>query len=120
MTFRVLDALPILVLRFGETVNKIRGNRAGRLGLENKNKVMGFHTPSGKALGLDIYTNNLERVRIWLEPPFPPLMPDITIIGSKICADLGRKELKPLADGKGVYLEATTKPAFEQLLDWYT
>jgi len=43
MTFRVLDALPILVLRFGETVNKVKDNRDGRLGLS---RVSGGRTQS--------------------------------------------------------------------------
>lgn len=51
MSFRVLDALPLLVLHFRETINKVPDNRNGRQGLGNK-KVMGFRTPSGKVTGL--------------------------------------------------------------------
>ena len=32
MSFRVLDALPILVSRYGETINKVPDDRNGRLG----------------------------------------------------------------------------------------
>ncbi|MEX5563584.1 hypothetical protein SM764_09205 [Pseudophaeobacter sp. 1A16562] len=120
MSFRVLDALPILVMRFGETVNKILDNRDGRLGLENKNKVMGFHTASDKAVGLDIYPANLNRVRLWIEPPEPPPISGIVVLGPKKCADLRRSELNALADAKGIYLEAEDKAAFEALLAWYS
>lgn len=119
MSFRVLDALPTLVLRFGETVNKVPDDRNGRVGLENK-KVMGFHTSGGKAIGLDVYPENLDRVRLWIEPPTPPLMPGITLLTPKKCADLQRRELSALADGKGIYIEVETKAAFEALLAWYS
>ncbi len=120
MTIRVLDALPILVLRYGETVNKVSNNTNGRLGLENKNKVMGFHTGSGRALGIDIYPENMERVRLWIEPPAPPTMPGIVVLPYKKCADLNRKELSPLADIKAIYLEVENKAALEELLKWYS
>lgn len=119
MSFRVLDALPILVLRFGETVNKVQDNRNGRLGLENKNKVMGFHTPGGRAIGLDVYPGNMERARLWLEPPAPPSFPDVTLLPPKKCADLKRHELAPLSDGKGIYLQVEGRDALWALLDWY-
>lgn len=120
MSIRVLDALPMLVLCFGETVNKVSNNRNGRLGLENKNKVMGFHTRHGKALGLDIYPENIDRVRLWIQPPSPPPIPGISILKPKKCADLSRRELCVLADGKGVYLEVESKAALEALLAWYS
>lgn len=120
MTLRVLDALPMLVLRFGETVNKVQDNRDGRLGLENKNKVMGFHTLTGKALGLDIYPANMHRVRLWIQPPAPPPISGIVVMKPKRCDDLQRRELSSLADGKGIYLEVETKTALEELLAWYS
>lgn len=120
MTFRVLDALPILVLRYGETVNKVSNNTTGRLGLENKNKVMGFHTSCGKALGIDIYPKNFERVRLWLEQPAPPTISGIIKLPYKKCADLNRWELRPLADIHAIYLEVETKAALLELLKWYS
>lgn len=118
MNFRVLDALPMLVSRYGETINKVPDDRNGRLGLENM-KVMGFRTPSGKVLGLDVYPNNLERVRLWIEPPLPPPISGVTISATKICRDLDRRELSKLAGGKSVYLEAETRASLEELLAWY-
>lgn len=48
MTFRVLDALPVLVHRLGETINKVpSGNRSG---LENM-KVMVVQNISRKGSG---------------------------------------------------------------------
>ena len=93
-------------------------NSASR-GLENV-KVMGFRTLGGKVLGLDVYPGNLERVRLWIEPPSPPSISGIDFLRPKKCADLCRRELFALAEGKGVYLEATTNAAFEALLAWYS
>lgn len=119
MSFRVLDALPTLVRRFGETVNKVPDDRNGRIGLENK-KVMGFQTGGGKVLGIDVYSENLDHVRLWIEPPTPPLIAGLIVLKPKKCADLQRRELCALADGNGVYIEAETKAAFEALLAWYS
>ncbi|MCS0496324.1 hypothetical protein NVS89_14560 [Ancylobacter sp. MQZ15Z-1] len=119
MSFRVLDALPALVHRFGETVNKVPDDRNGRLGLENK-KVMGFKTGGGKAIGLDVYPANLDCVRLWIEPPAPPPMAGIILLEPKKCADLRRRELSALADAKGIYIEAKSRTAFEALLEWYS
>lgn len=69
MSFSALDALPILVLRYGETVNKVRNNRTGRIELENKNKMMGFYIPKGKSLWLGCVPPKPNRVRVWIEPP---------------------------------------------------
>jgi hypothetical protein len=51
MTFRVLDALPVLVSRLGEAINKVPSRE--RAGLENM-KVMGSKTSAGKLLALDV------------------------------------------------------------------
>lgn len=118
MSFRVLDALPILVLRYGATVNKVPRGKP-REGPENK-KVMGFRTSSGKVLALDIYPANLDRVWLWIEPPSPPAFPGLGPLDPKKCADLERNELRQLADGKGVYFEVESKSALEELLRWYS
>ena len=78
MTFRVLDALPILVVRYGETINKVPDNRNDRKGLENK-KVMAFRTPSRKVLALDV-DGEAEEVKIWIEPPTPPTIRGISLL----------------------------------------
>ena len=46
-------------------------------------------------------------------------MTGYSILSSKKCADLERAVLRPPSDGKGIYLEVETKPAFEHLLAWY-
>lgn len=116
MSFRVLDALPLLVIRYGETINKVPSG--DRRGLENQ-KVMGFRTRSAKVLALDVYPNNLEYVRLWIEPPGMPKITGVAAHGPKKCADLRRSELNALADAKGLYLEVETAKAFEDLLNWY-
>ncbi|GGF53553.1 hypothetical protein SAMN05216376_102159 [Mameliella alba] len=119
MSFRVLDALPILVLRFGETINKVPKNRNGREGLENK-KVMGFRTPSGKVLALDM-DGEFEEVKIWIEDTSaPPKISGIDILAPRESHDLHRKELAPLSRKAGIYLKAENKAAFEALLSWYS
>lgn len=116
MTFRVLDALPVLVSRLGETINKIpSGNRSG---LENI-KVMGFRTSAGKVLALDVYEANMKRARLWIEPPLSVSIPGVVASTPKLCADLNRKELAALSGGKGIYLEINSRAAFDDLLDWY-
>jgi hypothetical protein len=116
MSFRVLDALPMLVIRYSETINKVPSG--DRKGLENQ-KVMGFRTPSGKVLALDVYPNNLEHVRLWIEQTATPKISGVVAHGPKKCADLRRSELNSLADAKGLYLEVETAKAFEDLLNWY-
>lgn len=116
MTFRVLDALPVLVSRLGETINKVpSGNRSG---LENK-KVMGFKVSSGKLLALDVYPGNMKRVRLWIEPPLSASIAGVMVLEPKLCADLDRKELAALSAGKALYLEITSRAALDELLDWY-
>ncbi|WP_299809794.1 hypothetical protein [uncultured Roseibium sp.] len=117
MSFRVLDALPILVLRFGETINKVPDDRNGRRGYENK-KVMGFRTRSGKVLALDV-DGEYDEVEVWIEPPAPPAIIGIRILKPRESHDLHRTELAPLAKKAGVYLTAETKAGFEELLSWY-
>lgn len=119
MTFRVLDALPILTLRFGQTINKVPDDRSGRKGYENK-KVMGFDAGNGKVLALDVEHSNLETVKIWIEPPTPPAMPGITVLTPKESHDLHRAVLSSLGWKKGIYLQADGKDALLQLLDWYS
>lgn len=118
MSFRVLDALPILILRFGETINKVPDNRNGREGLENK-KVMGFRTPSGKVLALDV-DGEAEEVKLWIEPPAPPKISGISILAPRESHDLHRKELVPLARKAGLYLKVETRVGLEELLNWYS
>lgn len=118
MSFRVLDALPILVRRFGETINKVPDNRNGQQGLENK-KVMGFRTPSGKVLALDVDGEN-EEVKLWMEPPVPPAIVGVRILAPRESHDLHRKELAPLARKAGVFFKAETKEGLEELLRWYS
>jgi hypothetical protein len=116
MTFRVLDTLPVLVSRLGETINKVpSGNRSG---LENM-KVMGFKTSAGKVLALDVYEANMMRVRLWIEPPLSASIPGVAAAAPKLCADLDRKELAALPAGKGIYLEIESRAALNDLLDWY-
>ena len=114
MSFRVLDAHPLLVLHFGETINKVSDNRNGRQGLENK-KVMGFRTPSGKVLALDVDGEN-EKVKLWIEPPAPPTIVGIRILPPRESHDIRRKELAPLARKAGVYFKAETKEGLKELL----
>ena len=116
MSFRVLDALPMLVIRYGETINKVPSG--DRRGLENQ-KVMGFRTRSGKVLALDVYRGNLEHVRLWIEPAALPKISGVVAHSPKICDDLRRIELNALADAKGLDLEAETRKALEDLLNWY-
>lgn len=116
MTFRVLDALPVLVLAFGPTINKVPSGE--RSGLENQ-KAMGFQSSSAKVMALDVYPGNLDRVRLWIEPPAPPSFIGVTVLGEKKCADLRRPELMRLADGKGIYIEVETREALDRLLGWY-
>ncbi len=118
MSFRVLDALPILVLHFGETINKVPDNRTGRKGYENK-KVMGFITRSGKVLALDVDNKELDDVRFWIEPCNPPLISGVSLLPAKESHDLHRKSLAALGHKKGRYLLAETKGGFEDLLKWY-
>ena len=118
MTFRVLDALPILCRKFGETINKVPDNRTGRIGLENK-KVMGFDVGTGKVLALDVEDANLGCVKIWIEPPVPPAITGITVLPTSESHDLHRATLAALGHKKGIYLQADTKAGFEDLLNWY-
>ena len=118
MSFRVLDALPILVLRLGETINKVPDKRNGRHSLENK-KVMGFRTPSGRVLALDV-DGEYEEVKIWIEPPAPPTITGINLLAPRESHDLHRKELAPLARKAGIYLKAETRASLEDLLSWYS
>ncbi|MFC3631831.1 hypothetical protein ACFOM8_20620 [Paracoccus angustae] len=118
MSFRILDALPILVLRFGETINKVPDNRNGRHGLENK-KAMGFRTLSGKVLALDV-DGEYEEVKIWIEPPQPPTISGISLLPSRESHDLHRKELAPLGRKAGIYLRVETRTGLEDLLAWYS
>lgn len=116
MKFRVLDALPVLVSRLGETINKVpSGNRSG---LENM-KVMGFRTSAGKLLVLDVYPGNMKRVRLWIEPPLSVSIPGVTPLGAKKCDDLNRGALAALSGGKSVYLEINSRAALDDLLAWY-
>lgn len=116
MTFRVLDALPVLVSRLGETINKVpSGNRSG---LENM-KVMGFKTLAGKLLALDVYPGNIKRVRLWIEPPLSVSISGVVASVPKLCADLNRKDLAALSAGKALYLEINSRAALDDLLDWY-
>lgn len=116
MTFRVLDALPILVERFGPTVNKVPSGP--RKGLENQ-KVMGFRVGPSKVLALDVDHGRLKPVRIWIEPlVLPPIM-GVIVCRSKKSADLLRPELKALAERKGTYLEIQTRAGLEELLLLY-
>ncbi|MCD9147186.1 hypothetical protein [Pseudophaeobacter flagellatus] len=115
MTLRVLDALPVLVLTFGEAVNKVPSG--ARKGLENQ-KVMAFKSKD-KVLALDVYPSNLETVRIWIEPPTPPSIPGVSILDSKKCADLERSELRALANGSGIYVEVSSRDALNRLIAWY-
>ncbi|MBM3604708.1 MAG: hypothetical protein FJX25_08105 [Alphaproteobacteria bacterium] len=118
MTFRVLDALPILLSRYGETINKVPDDRNGRKGYENK-KVMGFDTGNGKVLALDVEESNLNCVKIWIEPPSPPTLAGVTVLPTKESHDLHRAALMRLGHKKGIYLLTETKNAFEGLLAWY-
>ncbi|MFN7011658.1 MAG: hypothetical protein ACK4PN_16650 [Allorhizobium sp.] len=116
MTFRVLDALPVLVSRLGETINKVpSGDRSG---LENV-KVMAFKTSAGKLLALDVYPANMKQVKLWIEPPLSASIPGVVSIVPKLCADLDRKDLAPLSAGKALYLEISNRAALDDLLDWY-
>lgn len=116
MTFRVLDALPILASRLGETINKVpSGDRSG---LENM-KAMAFKTSAGKLLALDVYPGNLKRVKLWIEPPLSASIPGVISVAPKLCADLNRKDLAALSAGKALYLEISSRAALEDLLDWY-
>lgn len=116
MTFRVLDALPVLVSRLGETINKVpSGNRSG---LENM-KVMGFKTSAGKLLALDVYPGNMNRVKLWIEPPLTLAISGVVAAAPKLCADLNRKDLAALSAGKALYLEISSRAALDDLLDWY-
>ena len=117
MSLRVLDALPILITRLGETINKVPNGNA-RAGLENK-KAMGFMTSKRSTLALDVYPANMGRVRLWIEPPHPPSHPGVSVLTSKHCADLDRAELRALSGGKGAYLEIEDRKALIWLLDWY-
>lgn len=116
MSFRVLDALPILIEQLGPTINKVPSG--SRKGLENQ-KIMGFQTKSGCALALDVYPGNLDHVRVWIEPKTSPTIGGLKHLPSKKCADLRRHELSELADGKGQYLQIESKQALEELLKWY-
>jgi len=115
MTFRVLDALPILCCALGDTVNKVPSG--ARAGLENQ-KVMGFRAAT-KVLALDVYPSNQNTVRIWIEPPAPPSIVGVSILTSKISADLDRHELRPLSSGAGIYLEISSRAGLLTLIDWY-
>lgn len=115
MSFRVLDALPVLVQAYGETVNKVPSGT--RKGLENQ-KVMGFRV-GDRVLALDVYPENMDTVRIWLEPSTPVGAPGISILSGKKCADLERKELNALAKGRGTYVEVATRDALDHLISWY-
>lgn len=116
MTFRVLDALPVLVSRLGETINKVPNGDRG--GLENM-KVMVFKTSAGKLLALDVYPGNMKRVKLWIEPPLSASIPGVVAIAPKLCADLDRKDLAALSAGKTLYLEISSRAALNDLLDWY-
>lgn len=116
MTFRVLDALPVLVTRLGETINKVPSG--ARSGLENK-KVMGFKTSAGKLLALDVYPGNMKQVKLWIEPPLSASIPGVIAVAPKLCADLNRKDLAALSAGKALYLEISNRAALDDLLDWY-
>ncbi|MEP1765776.1 MAG: hypothetical protein ABJJ53_03830 [Sulfitobacter sp.] len=115
MTLRVLDALPLLVLTFGETINKVPSGK--RKGLENQ-KVMAFRSKN-KVMALDVYPSNQGTVRIWLEPPAPPSFPGVSILDSKICADLDRTELRALSKGSGIYVEIASSEALDRLITWF-
>jgi hypothetical protein len=115
MTFRVLDALPILALTFGETVNKVPSG--ARKGLENQ-KVMAFKS-KGKVFALDVYPSNLGTVRLWFETPAPPSMPGVSILDHKKCADLNRIELRALSRGFGIYVEVGSRDALARLIAWH-
>lgn len=117
MTFRVLDALPILVIRYGETINKVPSG--DRKGLENQ-KVMGFRTLSGQILALDVDGENYKQVKLWIEPPAPPTISGIRVHPPKESHDLHRTVLTALASKKGIYLEAENKKGLENLLSWYS
>lgn len=115
MTFRVLDALPILCSAFGDTINKVPSGP--RVGLENQ-KVMGFKAAK-KVLALDVYPSSQGTVRMWIEPPAPPSIRDVIILTPKMSADLERRELRPLSSGTGVYLEVKSRSGLLALIDWY-
>lgn len=117
MTFRVLDALPVLTIRLGETINKVPSG--ARAGLENQ-KAMGFITKTGKVLALDVYKENMDRVKLWIEPSFSISITGVVVHPTKSCHDLNRKVLSALSHGKSVYLEVENIPALNDLLDWYT
>lgn len=116
MTFRVLDALPVLVSWLGETINKVPSGY--RSGLENI-KVMAFRTSAGKLLALDVYPGNMKRVRLWIEPPLSVSIPGVVATAPKLCADLDRKDLAALSAGKALYLEVSSRAALDDLLAWY-
>ncbi len=115
MSFRVLDALPVLVLAFGETVNKVPSGP--RKGLENQ-KVMAFSSKE-KVLALDVYGANLGTVRMWIEPPAPLSLPGVSVLDPKKCADLDRAVLRALSNGSGVYIEVSSREALDGLISWY-
>ena len=115
MTFRVLDALPMLCSALGDTINKVPSG--ARAGLENQ-KVMGFRAAT-KVLALDVYPSNQNAVKIWIEPPAPPSIGGVSILASKFSADLDRRELRPLSNGAGIYLEVSSRAGLLALIDWY-
>jgi len=116
MMFRTLDAMSILIQRLGPTVNKIRSGE--RRGLEGM-KVLGFRTPSLKALAMDIDPNQIVPVRLWIEPPAPPSIAGIRKLSPKTSSNLGIPALAPLQDHRGIRLEIENKAALDALLDWY-
>jgi hypothetical protein len=116
MSFRVSDALPILIGRYGQTINKVP--TGARAGLENR-KVRGFRTSAGRVLVLDVYPENADRVRLWIEPPMKLAIANVSVLLSKRCADLERAELRPLSAEAGIYVEVETRAALDGLLAWY-
>ena len=92
MTFRVLDAPPVLVSRLGETMNKVPSD--DRSGLESM-KVIGFKTSAGKLLVVDVYPGNMKRVRLWIEPPLSVAIPGVVAAAPKLCAILIGRNWRP-------------------------
>ncbi|WP_426129707.1 hypothetical protein [Pararhizobium sp. PWRC1-1] len=77
--------------------------------------VIGFKTPAGRVLALH---RTLAQTTLWFEPPAPPDMDGVRLIGYAKNSNLNGA-LAPLASASTLRVEIATEGALNGFLDWY-
>lgn len=104
MTLPIAMAEQILRRRFGEPAKT------------PTQYVIGFRTSLGRVLGLHREANE---TRIWFQPPAPPELAGIVLMGSSARNDNLNGPLSPLNAPGALRVEVEGEAAFHRFLDWY-